>query len=63
MTVCITDYQNGKLNVKIYWIVNWQSYYKPENARNLWPGQVILELTSMYPGICPQKIYTWRTLE
>ena len=30
------------------------------NARKLQPGQVILELTSMYPGACPQKIYGWR---
>ena len=29
-------------------------------SRKLWPGQVILKLTSMYPGACPQKIYAWR---
>ena len=49
-----------KLNVRIYWIVNWQCYQKQENARKLWPGQVILELTSMYPGACSQKIYAWK---
>ena len=62
MTACITDSWNGKLNVKIYWIVNWQCYQKQENARKLWPGQVILELT-MYPSTCPQKIYACNKFE
>ena len=57
MTACITDSWNGKLNVKIYLNVNWQCYHKQENARKCWPGQMILELTSMCPGACPKKIY------
>ena len=36
--------------------MNWQYYQKQENVRKLWSGQVILELTSMYPGACPKDL-------
>ena len=35
--------------------MKWQCYQKQENVRKLWPGQVILELTNMYPGVCPPE--------
>ena len=40
MTDLTTDSWNGKLNVKIYWIVNWQCYQKQENAKKVvaWSG-------------------------
>ena len=60
MTACITDSQNGKSSVNTYWIVNWQCYQKQENIKKLWPGQVILELTDMYHGVCPKMNYAWR---
>ena len=60
MTACITDSYNGKSNVKTYWIVNWQCYWKQENVRKLWLGQVILALANMYHGACPKMNYAWR---
>ena len=33
---------------------------KQENVRKLWPGQMILELTSMYHGACPKMNSAWR---